>query len=93
MFQMSFPKISSISPIRMTKPMICPVSKAFSLGFRPEIISYNRNITWPPSSAGMGNTFKKASHTENMAIKLQKKVQSQVSGMISTIPMGPLTVL
>ena len=92
-FQMSFPKTIAIRPISITKPIICPFSNTFSLGGRPEIISYNKNITCPPSNAGIGKILRKANQTENIAIKDQIKVQSHCLGIISTIPIGPLTCL
>ena len=50
-----------------TIPTICAYSRNFSLGLRRVIISYRVKSTCPPSNAGMGSRFMKASISESQA--------------------------
>ena len=53
-------------------PTIWAYSINLSLGFLPLTISYNKNITCPPSKAGIGNRFIKAKMIEIKAVLAQK---------------------
>ena len=64
-------------------------SMNLSLGFLPETISYIRNITCPPSKAGIGNTFIKAKIIEISAVDSQKPFQSHFAGKILPIVPKP----
>ena len=56
-----------------------------SLGLRPVIISNKMNKAWPPSNAGIGNTFMKAKMIENTPVKVQNLSQSQKEGKVFPI--------
>ena len=58
-------------------PAIWAYSMNLSLGLRPVIISYNVNSTCPPSRAGIGKMFMKASTMLKRAVIPQKRSQSQ----------------
>ena len=64
-----------------------------SEGFRPEIISYIRNIAWPPSNAGIGNKFKTPNIIERKAVVLQNDCQSQEDGNIFPMAIKPQSPL
>ena len=72
-----------------TKPAIVAYSMNLSLGLRPVIISYNKNITCPPSKAGIGNKFINAKIKDKIAVILQNLCQSQVSENILAIEPKP----
>ena len=84
---MSFPLANKTKAINKKNPAIWANSINLSLGLRPLIISYNKNITCPPSSAGIGKIFIKAKIIDISAVVYQKLVQSQVSG--NRPPMAP----
>ena len=62
---------------RKNIPTIWAFSMNFSLGLRRVITSYNRNITCPPSNAGIGNRFITPRISDNIAVKLQNDGQCQ----------------
>ena len=62
-----------------------------SLGFRLKMISYNRNMTCPPSRAGIGSTFNTASMMDKNAVRCQKACQSQLDGKIDPMAIKPPT--
>ena len=67
--------------IKMTskmKPAIVETSKTRSLGLDPVMTSHNKNMTWPPSNAGIGNKLMKASNMDRVAVIFQNRCQSQV---------------
>ena len=67
----------------MKNPTSCAFSKNFSLGLRPEIISYNKNITCPPSKAGIGSKLSTPNIIDKNAVKPQKSGQLHVLGNTS----------
>ena len=58
-----------------------------SFGFRRVTTSYNKNITCPPSSAGIGKIFMKAKITDRKAVIFQKAYQSHIGG--KKLPIAP----
>src|SRR5690554_6229432 len=78
--KISFPLAKSSKAIRMKNPTIWALSINFSLGFFRVIISYNKNITCPPSRAGIGSRFIIPSIIERNAVTFQKYSQDQTSG-------------
>ena len=62
----------------MVIPITWALVRNWSLGGLPEIISYNKNITWPPSSAGIGKIFINANIIESNAVMPQNLCQFQV---------------
>ena len=89
----SLPLANNNKAINNRNPVIWAYSKNLSLGFLPVTISYNKNITWPPSKAGMGKMFIKAKIMESRAVVLQKAAQFQVSGNKPPIAANPPTPL
>ena len=77
---MSFPLANRTKAIKIKKPTVCAYSINLSLGLRPEIISYNKNITCPPSKAGIGNKLSTPNIIDKKAVILQNVCQSQKSG-------------
>src|SRR5688500_9590382 len=75
--QKSSPSAYAITPSNSTIPTIWAYSINLSPGLRPVIISYKVNNTCPPSKAGIGNIFIKASTILNSAVIDQKRSQSQ----------------
>ena len=69
--------------------MICPTYKTLSDTGRRAMISYNKNITCPPSNAGIGKIFIKAKTKLSIAVKVQKFNQFQLLPNICAIPIGP----
>ena len=59
----------------MVIPTTCALVKNWSLGGLPEIISYIKNITWPPSKAGIGRMFIKAKIIDSRAVIDQNFIQ------------------
>ena len=51
--------------------------------------SYSKNITWPPSSAGIGRIFITARIIERKAVRFQKDCQSHTPGNILPIVINP----
>src|SRR5690606_13987029 len=88
-----FPLAYKSNAINIKKPTICAYSKNFSLGFLPVIISYSKNITCPPSNAGMGSIFIKAKIIDKKAVESQNPCQSQESGKsLAIVPNPPTSV-
>ena len=77
----------------MKKPTVCATSKNLSFGLRPETISYNKNITWPPSNAGIGSKLRTANIIDKKAVIFQNVSQLQVSGKISKMALKYQTPL
>src|SRR3982751_3645320 len=86
----SSPSAYAINANNNIIPTICAYSINLSLGFLPVTISTNVNNACPPSSAGIGNTFIKASRMLNIAVNVQKLCQSHTGGntfvMLITLP-------
>ena len=80
---MSFPLAKSTKVINIKNPTSCALSINFSLGTLLVIISYSKNITWPPSRAGIGNKFKTPNIIDKNAVRAQKSCQLQVPGNTS----------
>ena len=89
----SFPLANSIKASNKKKPTICAYSKNLSLGFRPEIISYNKNITCPPSNAGIGSKFNTPNIMDKKAVVPQNISQFQNSGKSPPMAAKPPTPL
>src|SRR5690606_9173695 len=85
----SLPLAYNISKSSNIIPAVWAYSKNFSLGFRPLIISYNVNITCPPSSAGMGSKFINAKMIDRKAVIFQNDSQSQVVGNTEPMALNP----
>ena len=88
--KISNPIAYAIRPNNNTIPTICEYSTNLSLGLRPLIISISVNKAWPPSRAGIGSTFIKASRILKIAVKDQKLSQSHSEG--NTLAMVPQTL-
>ena len=77
----------AISSRRKLMPIFSAISMNFSLGFLRVITSATRKSACPPSRAGMGRTFIKASMSDINAVSSQKRCQSHVVG--KSEPMAP----
>lgn len=89
----SLPLAKRINASNKKKPTIWAYSKNLSLGLRPVTISYSKNITCPPSRAGIGKRFNTANIMDKKAVVFQKISQFQESGNNPPIAAKPPTPL
>ena len=82
-----------MSPNISVMPTTWARSMNFSLGGRRRMISAMRNNTWPPSKAGIGRMFMKASIRLRKAVVSQKVSQSHVAGKMLPMVMKLPTLL
>ena len=73
--------------MRMEMPTYSARIMKFSDGLRRVIISYSKNSTCPPSSAGMGSMFIKARMILRKAVMSQNMCQSHQGG--KRLPLAP----
>src|SRR5688572_92718 len=89
----SFPLAYNISNNSKTMPATCAYSMNFSLGFLPLTISYKVNMTCPPSNAGIGRRFIKASMMDKNAVIFQNASQLHSVGKTEPMALKPPTPL
>ena len=85
----SFPLANITNEIKIKNPVTWAYSINLSDGLLPVAISYNKNITCPPSKAGIGNKLSTPSIIDKNAVIDQKSNQLKDEGNIFPIAINP----